>query len=119
MDLEQRKAAFDASSTRTATRSRTPAGCAGARDRELAKEALWRACRAYDRRRMDETPIAELVAFAEAAYPVRRLSEYWGLQWRTKAGPAVCPYLQPLMLSAVHRRIRNMLWWRRWARQGV
>ena len=29
-------------------------------NRKMAKEALWRACRAYDRRRMDETPVTEL-----------------------------------------------------------
>ncbi len=119
VDLEQRKAAFDALFDARGGEIADAGRLRRRADRKLAKEALWRACRAYDRRRMDETPIAELVAFAQAAYPVRRLSEYWGLQWRTKAGPAVCPYLQPLMLSAVHRRIRSMLWWRRWARQGV
>jgi hypothetical protein len=49
----------------------------------------------------------------------RATPEYWGLRWRQRVGPAVCPYLQPIMLSAVHRRLRSMLWWRRWARQGI
>lgn len=88
--------------------------------RQMAKEALWKACRAYDRRRMDTTPITELAEYAEETYArFHRLPEYWGLRWRQHVGPDVCPYLQPIMVSAVHRRVRNMLWWRRWARQGI
>jgi hypothetical protein len=120
VDLEQRKAAYDAlfdeygDQIQNADRLRRRAG------RMMAKEALWRACRAYERRRMDVTPIPELVGFAETAYPdTARLPEYWGLRWRKLVGPQVCPYLQPLMVSAVHRRVRSKLWWRRWAREGV
>ena len=120
VDLVQRKAAYDAlfdehgASIPDADRLRRRA------DRTMAKEALWRACRAYERRRMGTTPLTELIDFARAAYPrTARLPEYWGLRWREKAGPRVCPYLQPIMLSAVHRRVRNALWWRRWAREGV
>jgi glycosyltransferase involved in cell wall biosynthesis len=88
--------------------------------RKMAKQALWRACRAYERRRMGATPMAELLEFAETAYPrVHRLPEYWGLRWRQMVGPQVCPYLQPIILSAVHRKVRGELWLRRWARQGV
>jgi glycosyl transferase family 2 len=120
VDLRQRKAAYDAlfdahgQHIPHAGRLHRRAG------RTMAKEALWRACRAYERRRMDTTPVAELVEFAHAAYPhPSRLPEYWGLRWRRLVGPGVCPYLQPLMLSAVHRRVRTALWWRRWAREGI
>jgi glycosyltransferase involved in cell wall biosynthesis len=120
VDLVQRKAAYDAlfdaysHQIPHADRLRRRAG------RTMAKEALWRACRAYERRRMDSTPIDELVEFARSAYPhPERLPEYWGLRWRERVGPELCPYLQPLILSAVHRRLRTALWWRRWARQGV
>jgi glycosyltransferase involved in cell wall biosynthesis len=120
VDLIQRKAAYDAlfdaygERVPEADRLRRRAG------RTMAKEALWRACRAYERRRMDITPITDLVEFAETAYPhPARLSEYWGLRWREKVGPQLCPYLQPLILSAVHRRVRTALLWRRWAREGV
>jgi glycosyltransferase involved in cell wall biosynthesis len=120
LDLEQRKAAYDmlfdgyGDQIPHAARLRRVAG------RKMAKEALWRACRAYERRRMDVTPIDRLVDFADSVYPhPARLPEYWGLRWREKAGPRVCPYLQPLMMSAVHRRVRSALWWRRWAREGV
>jgi hypothetical protein len=30
----------------------------------------------------------------------------------------VAPYLQPFILSAVHRKIRSMLAWRRLTREG-
>jgi hypothetical protein len=120
VDLQQRKAAFDAifdvhsGAIPQARRLRRGA------DRKVAKEALWRACRAYERRRMQTTPIDELEALAREVYPqIRRLPEYWGLRWRQAVGPRVCPYLQPLMISAVHRRVRTQLFWRRWAREGV
>jgi hypothetical protein len=120
VDLRQRKAAYDAlfaahaHAVPDAERMRRRA------DRQLAKEALWRACRAYERRRMDSVPIAELVEFARTTYPgAERLPEYWGLRWRQQVGPRATPYLQPIMLSAVHRSVRKKLWWRRWERQGV
>jgi hypothetical protein len=120
VDLVQRKAAYDAlfaahgDRIPNAERLRQSAG------RTMAKEALWRACRAYERRRMDVTPINELVRFAATAYSrPARLPEYWGLRWREKVGPQVCPYLQPFILSPIHRRARTALLWRRWAREGV
>lgn len=120
VDLVQRKAAYDALFDRYGDAIMGAERLSQRAGRAVAKEALWRACRAYERRRMDITPITELVAFAEAAYPhTARLPEFWGLRWREQVGPHAAPYLQPLILSAVHRRIRSKLWWRRWARQGV
>jgi len=120
VDLVQRKAAYDALFAEYGDRIPTAARLRRRAGRTMAKEALWRACRAYERRRTDTTPIAELVEFAEAAYPhPARLPEYWGLRWRQKVGPALCPYFQPVMISAVHRRVRSALLWRRWAREGV
>jgi glycosyltransferase involved in cell wall biosynthesis len=120
VDLQQRKAAYDAVFDAYSERIPHASRLRSRADRMIAKEALWRACRAYERRRIDSTPIAELVEFAHATYPrTERLPEYWGLRWRRRVGPEVCPYLQPLMVSAVHRRVRTLLWWRRWARQGV
>jgi Glycosyl transferase family 2 len=119
VDLRQRKAAYDALFDAYSDRIPNAERLARRASRKMAKEALWRACRAYERRRMDSTPIDELVEFARSAHPVDRLPEYWGLRWRQTVGPAMCPYLQPIMVSAVHRRVRTMLWWRRWARQGI
>jgi hypothetical protein len=120
VDLVQRKAAYDALFESHADRMPDAGRLAARADRKLAKEAIWRACRAYERRRMDTTPIDELVEFARTTYPAAdRLPESWGLRWRQRVGPRIAPYLQPIMLSAVHRRLRTMLWWRRWARRGI
>ena len=120
VDLRQRQAAYDALFAVYAEQIPDARRLAARANRKLAKEAMWRACRAYERRRMDSTPIGELVEFARSAYPgADRLPEAWGLRWRQRVGPRVAPYLQPIMLSAVHRRLRNMLWWRRWAREGI
>ena len=120
VDLQQRRAAYDA--LFGAHHDRIPDANRLHRqaNRRMAKEALWGACRAYERRRMDTVPVTELADFAGGIFPeTERLPEYWGLRWRQKVGPDVCPYLQPIMLSAVHRRLRTMLWWKRWARQGI
>jgi hypothetical protein len=120
VDLVQRKAAYDALFDAHGDRIPDAQRLRRSAARRMAKEALWRACRAYERRRMATTPIGELVDFALASYPSgTRLPEYWGLRWRRRVGPQVCPYLQPIMVSAVHRRVRNALWWRRWKREGV
>ena len=120
IDLRQRKAAYDA--IFSTHRQLIPDASRLQREanRKMAKEALWRACSAYHRGRMNTTPVAELIDFAHATYPaVDRLPEYWGLRWRQFIGPQVCPYLQPIMMSAVHRRIRNWIWWRTWKLWGV
>lgn len=120
VDLVQRKAAYDALFDEHGDRIPDAHRLRRSAARRMAKEALWRACRAYERRRMATTPIGELVDFASATYPATaRLPEYWGLRWRQSVGPQMCPYLQPLMVSAVHRRVRTALWWRRWKREGV
>ena len=68
---------------------------------------------------MAETPIAELKRLAYETYPdSHSLPEHWGLRWRERIGPGIARYLQVFMLSAVHRRLRKMLWWRRWRLKG-
>jgi glycosyltransferase involved in cell wall biosynthesis len=120
VDLQQRKVAFDALFERQGADIPDAQLLRRRANRIIAKEALWRACRAYERRRYETDPVNELFDFARATFPdYRRLPEYWGLRWRQRVGPKVCPYLQPLMVSAVHRRLRTLLWWRRWAREGI
>lgn len=120
LDLEQRKAAFDAL-FRTHGDALPGAGrLAGMADRALAREALWRACRAYDRGRTTTDPVDELVAFAARTYPgAAQLREAWGLRWRRRVGAARAPWLQPLVLTAVWRRAHRWLWWESWKRTGV
>jgi glycosyltransferase involved in cell wall biosynthesis len=120
IDLQQRKDAFDAVLAAHGERVPDAPRLHRAADRKLAKEALWRACRAYERRRMDSVPIQELHDFARDSYAdYKRLPEYWGLRWRRQVGPKITPYLQPLMLSAVHRKLRTGLAWRRLSRSGM
>jgi glycosyltransferase involved in cell wall biosynthesis len=120
VDLQHRKAAFD---TVWELHGDVVPGAARLRriaERKMAKEALWRACRAYERRRMDTVPHEGLAEFAREVYPdYKRLPEYWGLRWRQQVGPKLTPYLQPLMLSAVHRKARNVMAWRRLGRTGI
>ncbi len=119
VDLRQRHAAFAAFFDAYADLVANAADLRRNAERKIAKEALWRACRAYERRRVETTPVAELEQLAHDCYDgSRRLPEYWGLRWRRVVGPKITPYLQVFMVSAVHRRIRNKLWWRRWPRLG-
>lgn len=88
--------------------------------RRLASQALWHAARAYDRGRTDQVPVDELLAFARDCWPdVTSLSSFWGLRLRQRLGPAVMPYLQPLILTAVARKAQNWWWWRSWRRRGI
>jgi hypothetical protein len=120
VDLRQRKAAYDALFSDYGDVIPGAARLQQKANRKMAKEALWRACSAYHRGRLESTPVAELVEFARSTYQgVEKLPEYWGLQWRQRAGPIVCPYLQPFMMSAVHRRISNWLWWKTWRFRGI
>jgi Glycosyl transferase family 2 len=120
IDLQQRKAAYDALFAEYGELVSDADWLHREANRKMAKEALWRACSAYHRRRMDITPVNELIDFARSTYPeFERLPEYWGLRWRQLIGPDLCPYLQPIMISAVHRKARNWLWWRTWRWRGV
>jgi glycosyltransferase involved in cell wall biosynthesis len=88
--------------------------------RKLAWEALWLACRAYDRRRTDAIDVDELVDFAHDTMPdCDRLLVHTGLRWRRRLGAGVTPYLQPLGLPAVTRMLQSRLWWHTWRWRGV
>jgi hypothetical protein len=120
VDLRQRKAAYDAIFDSYPDQIPDPHRFLRHADRKMAKEALWEACRAYHRRPGDTTLVDDLLEFARWTYPESHcLSEYWGLRWRRRAGPEISASLRPIMMSAVHRRVRTMLWWQHWKRQGV
>ena len=86
----------------------------------LARFALRRAYRAYDRGRTAVVPVDELVAFAEECLPgFAALPEYRALRLRQRIGPGAMPYLQPLVLSAVAERGREWFWWQSWKRRGI
>jgi len=119
-DLRQRLAAYDAVLERCADRLSEKQRLADTVHTELARQALWRAARAYDRGRTAQVPVDELVAFAEQCWPeYKSLRQYRGLQLRQRVGPGAMPYLQPLILSAVAHKGREWLWWQSWRRRGI
>jgi glycosyltransferase involved in cell wall biosynthesis len=119
VDLRQRKAAYDAVFDGYPGRIPSVSRVRRQVDRGMAREALWEACRAYDRG-LVEARIAELSELAESIFPrTHRLPEAWGLRWRRRAGSRVCASVRPLMFSAARRRAQSRLWWWRWERRGV
>jgi len=120
VDLQQRKAAFDAFFQRHQHIVEGIDRLNDLANRALAREALWEACRAYDRNQVEETGADELVRFAMVAYPAAAsLPEYGGLRRRQYLGPILCKRTQLFALPAIGRRIYGMLRYERWKRQGV
>ncbi|WP_225847063.1 glycosyltransferase [Streptomyces sp. HPF1205] len=119
-DLRQRRAAFEAVLDKCGDRLPDAAGLSRTVHTRLARFALRRAYRAYDRGRTDVVPVEELVEFAADCLPsYEALPEYRALRLRRRVGARAMPYLQPLVLSAVAERGREWLWWRSWNRRGI
>ncbi|WP_246001909.1 glycosyltransferase family 2 protein [Allorhizocola rhizosphaerae] len=119
-DLRQRLAAYDAVLDKCADVLPQRGRLADLVHRKLARDALRRAARAYDRRRTHVVPVDELVSFAAQVWPAyQELPEYRGLRVRRRVGARAMPYLQPLVLSAVAHKGREWLWWRSWKRRGI
>ena len=119
-DLRQRKAAFEAVLVGCGESIAHREELDALVHRKLARQALRRAARAYDRGRTGQVPVDELVAFAAECWPGwAQLPEGRGLALRRRIGPRAMPYLQPLVLSAVGHRVRERMWWRTWRRNGI
>lgn len=119
-DLRQRRIAFESVLAKCADRLPGAEELSAAVHTRLARFALRRAYRAYDRGRTDVVPVAELVAFAQECLPgFAALPEYRALRVRQRIGAKTMPYLQPLVLSAVAERGREWLWWQSWKRRGI
>ena len=104
-DLAARRAAFDQAFAGVA------GDLPGARElhdlarRALAGNSLDRACRAYDRGRTVEDPVAEFIAFALDTWPsARELPEWAALERRTSIGAARAARDPRFLASAVVRR---------------
>jgi glycosyltransferase involved in cell wall biosynthesis len=120
VNFAQRRLAYEVMLERCAGALPDPQRLSGLVHRELARQALWRAARAYDRGQTAEVPVDELEAFARECWPeVTELSAYRSLQLRRRIGPRVMPYLQPLILRAAVRKGREKLWWYSWRRRGI
>ncbi|RZS40924.1 glycosyl transferase family 2 [Herbihabitans rhizosphaerae] len=88
--------------------------------RVLAKDALRRAGRAYDKGRADVDPVDELVDFAFGSYPdAARLPEWRTLRLRQRLGASRTKALRPLVFTAAARRAREIYRVNRWQRTGV
>ncbi|WP_184696286.1 glycosyltransferase [Saccharothrix tamanrassetensis] len=106
-DLEQRQAVFDRFFSEHPD---LPPRLKHLADRSIAKDALWRAVRAYDRDKLAEIPTEELVEFARAVYPhAERLPEYRALRRRKALGPALCSRTQVFVGAHLVKRGRGLL----------
>jgi glycosyltransferase involved in cell wall biosynthesis len=120
IDLQQRKAAFDAVFDSYPGRIRNAEASRALAHRALAREALWRACRAFDRGQLEQVRVDDLEAFAFETYPAAaKLRQSVGLRWRRRLGMRRCQQLQPVILSPLVHRARDWLWWYRWRTRGV
>ncbi len=78
--------------------------------RKLAKLALIRAGRSYDKGRADEQTVADLVTFAtEAVGDPATLAAWHTLRIRRWLGPRRAQLLRPLVLTSAVRRVRQVL----------
>lgn len=117
-DLRQRRDVFDRFLAEHRDRLTDPDHLGRSAGRALARDALWIACRAYDRDRLADVPVEALVDFAGTAFPdVEQLPEYRALQRRRRLGPRLCSRTQLFVGAHVLRqgreRARRELWkWR-------
>ena len=120
IDLQQRRDVFEAFLEAHATDLVDPVHLKNLVGTCLAREALWAACRSYDRDDVESVPVDELVEFALGVLPAaHRLREYSALRRRQRLGATVCHRTQVFAVSAAAHRARNWWWWQSWKRRGV
>ena len=120
VSLSQMRVAYEGVLRQCADVLPDAAGLSATVHKRLAQKALWHATRAYDRRRTDRVPVDGLVEFAFDCWPgAARLGIYRSLQLRRRIGPAVMPYLQPFIWSAVVRHVQDRWRWHRKLRLGI
>jgi glycosyltransferase involved in cell wall biosynthesis len=118
--LSQVRSAYEALLERCGAVLPNAAELSGIVHRKLAKDAMRIAARAYDRRRTDRVAVEDLAAFALDCWPdAASLGTYRGLQLRRRIGPALMPYLQPLIWSAVVRHLLDRWRWHRRELHGI
>lgn len=120
LDLQQRKAAFDSFFQQDAAAITNADELRDLANRSLAREALWDACRAYDRNEVEVCRVEELVDFAMAAYSkTASLAEYAALRRRQWLGPIICNRTQIFAAPALLRKVQRAALKQRWKHQGV
>ena len=119
IDLEGRRAAFDALLKPEASGIPRAEELLDRVHRRLAATALDEACRSYDRGRMDERPVDELAAFAfETCSEVRQLKQWAGLERRRLVGADHAHRHPRYFAAAVLRRTAEEMSHRHWLRTG-
>jgi glycosyltransferase involved in cell wall biosynthesis len=120
LDLRQRKAAFQWFIEKNRDILHNANQLQDLSYRALAREALWDACRAYDRDEVEASSSGELIDFALSTYEdAPSLQEYAALRRRQRLGAAVCSKTQIFAASALVRNLHRNALKRRWQRQGV
>ncbi|WP_367129877.1 glycosyltransferase [Saccharothrix sp. HUAS TT1] len=115
-DLEQRQAVFDRF---FAEHPDLPPRLRALANRSIAKDALWRAVRAYDRDQLAEIPVDELVAFAREVFPAtERLPEYRALRRRRALGARLCSRTQVFVGSHLAKRGAGLVGKQVWKWRG-
>jgi hypothetical protein len=119
IDLEGRRAAFDALLADQRADSPRAHELLDLAHDSLAEEALEYACRAYDRGRTAERPVRELIAFAIDTCPhVRELDNWKALERRWAVGEARAPRHPQFFVDKAARRISFELSKRYWLLTG-
>ena len=120
LDLQQRKAAFDGFFEHNRNAVKNADRLHDLANRTLAREALWDACRAYDRNEVEISHTEELVEFAMTTYAsAASLAEYGALRRRRWLGPIVCNRTQIFAASALIHKMHRSSLKRRWKKHGV
>jgi hypothetical protein len=119
-DLRQRLAAYESIVERMDGQLKDKADLDRQVRRVLAKDALRRAGRAYDKGRADTDPVVELVEFAQSISPdATDLPEWHTLRLRQRMGEQAAKALSPLVLTAPARRLRRYAREYQWRRAGI
>ncbi len=120
VDLQQRKAAFDSFFDHNQHLLAHADELREAVNRTLAREALWDACRAYDRDDLETIRVDDLIRFAtDTCADVTSLPEFRALRRRQWLGPVFCNRTQIFAVPALVRKLRRSALKRRWQNHGV
>lgn len=123
VDLRSRQAAFDSFFARCGHLLDDADALRASAGRALARQALWRASRAFDRNLVEgplALPVAELVAFAQEVDPgFRRLREWRGLQVRRSIGAGRSLLFFPFIATGAAHRVRGHVRQLRWRIRGI
>jgi hypothetical protein len=123
VDLNERRRAFDSFFAGAGATLEDADELRAATGRALARQALWRASRAFDRDLVhgpDQLPVAELIAFAQDVCPeALRLREWYGFQVRRRIGAGRSRWFLPFVATGAAHRLRLHAGQARWRARGV